>query len=187
MKIYYDMNVSYRHAPGEWCPYLAYDTYTLCCFQTPFLYECDGGILEGNAGDLLLTEPDRVIYHGPRPDAKEGTVNGYVRFGVGAVVFVVFHTVAVGVVEVGLRCFCAHVVVILRILLLLFLGSALCLVLLGADDETEANIESCGCELVGEDVVFVLGCAVMDWDVVAGGEDVEWAEVEVHSETQCVP
>ena len=81
MKIYYDMNVSYRHAPGEWCPYLAYDTYTLCCFQTPFLYECDGGILEGNAGDLLLTEPDRVIYHGPRPDAKEGTVNGYVRFG----------------------------------------------------------------------------------------------------------
>ena len=73
MKIYYDMNVSYRHAPGEWCPYLAYDTYTLCCFQTPFLYECDGGILEGNAGDLLLTEPDRVIYHGPRPDAKPST------------------------------------------------------------------------------------------------------------------
>ena len=81
MKIYYDMSVSYRHEPGEWCPHLAYDIYTLCCFRTPFLYECDGEILEGNTGDLLLTEPDRVIYHGPRPDAKEGTVNSYIRFG----------------------------------------------------------------------------------------------------------
>ena len=81
MKIYYDMNTSFRHKKGEWCQHLAFDIYTLCCFQTPFLYECDGEILEGNAGDMLLTEPDRVIYHGPRPDAEEGTVNGYVRFG----------------------------------------------------------------------------------------------------------
>ncbi len=81
MKTFYDFNPVCRHDPGEWCPRRAFDLYTLCCFQTPFLYEIDGAMKPGDAGDLLLMEPGRTVYHGPRPEAEEGYLNGYIRLG----------------------------------------------------------------------------------------------------------
>lgn len=70
--------ISFPHGKGEFCTKTIFDYYTVCCFEDPFLYEKDGKLLEGNAGEVLIMEPGQVVWHGPRPDAKEGFRNDWV-------------------------------------------------------------------------------------------------------------
>lgn len=53
------------HKNGEFCQRVFPDAYGIFYFLTPFLYEKDGQMLRGDAGDLLLTKPGQVVFHGP--------------------------------------------------------------------------------------------------------------------------
>lgn len=64
MRIVY-LGAEFPHEKGEFCQRICPDLYGLFCFQTPFLYERNGQLLRGNAGELLLTEPGQAVYHGP--------------------------------------------------------------------------------------------------------------------------
>lgn len=56
----------FPHEKGEFCVRSVRNSYFLSYFSTPFLYERDGEILSGNAGEVLLMPPGTMIYHGPR-------------------------------------------------------------------------------------------------------------------------
>lgn len=71
--------ISFPHAKGEFCIRMVAPHYTLCAFDTPFLYEKDGRLIEGNAGDILIMEPGHIVYHGPKKDSKVGFVNDWVQ------------------------------------------------------------------------------------------------------------
>lgn len=55
----------FPHEKGEFCVRAKYNYYSFYCFLTPFLYEKDGVLLKGEAGDILINAPDEVVYHGP--------------------------------------------------------------------------------------------------------------------------
>ena len=69
--------ISFPHPKGAFCIRLTPSHYTVCEFSTPFLYEKDGVLLEGEAGDLLIMEPGKPVYHGPRRDAQGGFINDW--------------------------------------------------------------------------------------------------------------
>lgn len=69
--------ISFTHPKGTFCVRMTPPHYTVCEFATPFLYERDGVLLEGNAGDLLIMEPGQTVYHGPRRDAPGGFINDW--------------------------------------------------------------------------------------------------------------
>ena len=69
--------ISFTHPKGTFCVRMTPPHYTICEFATPFLYEKDGVLLEGNAGDLLIMEPGQTVYHGPRRDAPGGFINDW--------------------------------------------------------------------------------------------------------------
>ena len=71
------MGVAFPHPRGSFCPRMAVQHYVVCDFETPFLYERDGMLYEGNRGELLIMEPGQMVYHGPRKDAAEGFVNDW--------------------------------------------------------------------------------------------------------------
>ena len=66
----------FPHKNGEFCQRIMPDLYGLFYFHTPFLYEKDGEMLCGNAGELLLTKPGQVVYHGPI-DSDHSFVNDW--------------------------------------------------------------------------------------------------------------
>ena len=70
--------INQPHGKGEFCTKGIFDYYTVCCFETPFLYERNGRLSEGNADDILITEPGQTVWHGPRPDAEEGFRNDWI-------------------------------------------------------------------------------------------------------------
>lgn len=57
--------VDRTHAPGEYCHRTVFGHWLICCFATPFLYETEGGMERGEAGQMLLMAPGHVVYHGP--------------------------------------------------------------------------------------------------------------------------
>ena len=71
------MGVAFPHPRGSFCPRMAVQHYVVCDFETPFLYERDGTLYEGNRGELLIMEPGQMVYHGPRKDATDGFVNDW--------------------------------------------------------------------------------------------------------------
>lgn len=75
MRIVY-LGAEFPHENGEFCQRISPDLYGLFCFQTPFLYERNGQLLRGNAGELLITEPGQVVYHGP-VDGAHSFVNDW--------------------------------------------------------------------------------------------------------------
>lgn len=75
MRIVYG-DTDFPHKDGEFCPRIFPDLYGLFYFHTPFLYEKDGKLLRGDAGDLLLTEPGQPVYHGPI-DERHSFVNDW--------------------------------------------------------------------------------------------------------------
>lgn len=75
MRIIY-AGTAFPHKNGEFCQRIIPDRYGLFYFHTPFLYEKNGELLRGNAGELLLTKPGQVVYHGPI-DGDHGFVNDW--------------------------------------------------------------------------------------------------------------
>ena len=55
----------FPHEPGEFSKPKQVSYYGVFCFTTPFVYEKDGDLLRGDAGDLLINPPGSVIHHGP--------------------------------------------------------------------------------------------------------------------------
>ncbi len=76
MKILY-FGTNYGHARGEWCAKRIFNHYTFCYFLTPYLYEKDSKILQGQAGDFLIIPPDCVVHHGPMPNMESGFENDW--------------------------------------------------------------------------------------------------------------
>ena len=75
MQIVY-AGTDFPHKNGEFCQRIQPDLYGLFYFHTPFLYEKGGEMLCGNAGELLLTKPGQVVYHGPI-DSDHSFVNDW--------------------------------------------------------------------------------------------------------------
>ena len=66
----------FPHEKGEFCLRNVFSFYFISCFSTPFLYEVDGILYKGNAGDILITPPGHTVYHGPQ-DRDEAFVNDW--------------------------------------------------------------------------------------------------------------
>lgn len=66
------------HSIGEFAKRRQCDCYCIFCFNEPFLYEKDGALVRGEAGDLLINTPGSFVYHGPIPGAKTGFVNDWI-------------------------------------------------------------------------------------------------------------
>lgn len=65
------------HAKGEFCRLVVFPSYIFCYFLTPFCYLTDKGLINGNAGEVLIIPPMAKIYHGPQSDMQEGFRNDW--------------------------------------------------------------------------------------------------------------
>ena len=72
--------VDFHHHRGEFCIKRTFPHYFLTQFKTDYIAELDGKMLRGKAGDYLLIEPHKPIYHGPTPDATKGFRNDWIYF-----------------------------------------------------------------------------------------------------------
>lgn len=70
--------IDFPHEKGEFCLRKVAPYYLLSCFSTDFLYEKEGLLLRGNAGDLLIMEPGMPVYHGPLA-ADEIFINDWIN------------------------------------------------------------------------------------------------------------
>lgn len=69
---------NFKNNVGEFCQRNISPFYFISYFRSDYLMEYDGKLIEGNAGDMLISEPKKVIYHGPRYEAAEGFVNDWI-------------------------------------------------------------------------------------------------------------
>ena len=65
MQVIY-MGDDFPHDKGEFCSRKVFPYYVVSCFSTPFLYETEGEMAEGNPGDMVIMPPGTVVYHGPQ-------------------------------------------------------------------------------------------------------------------------
>ena len=77
MKIVYS-GIDFPHEKGKFCTRAIFPSYLLCCFSTPFLYEVNNELFYGNPGELLITPPGSVVYHGPQ-EQEEAFVNDWIH------------------------------------------------------------------------------------------------------------
>lgn len=70
----------FPHEKGEFCTRASYDYYSFYCFSTPFLYEKDGVLTEGKAGEIIVNGPGEVVYHGPI-SPQESFTNDWMHIG----------------------------------------------------------------------------------------------------------
>ena len=68
----------FGHKRGEFCTKQISDFYFVSHFHTDFLYEHNGRLVEGRAGDIMIMPPKTPIYHGPRADADRGFINDWI-------------------------------------------------------------------------------------------------------------
>ena len=74
------MGTDFGHKPGEFSPrIIRKNIYSICLFTTDYLFEKDGALNEGENGDILINEPNQVLYHGPRKNAKTGYINDWMH------------------------------------------------------------------------------------------------------------
>lgn len=66
------------NGPGQFCKRVVSGDYFIGHFETPFLYERDGELVEGAAGELLIIPPGMPVYHGPRPGVDTGYINDWI-------------------------------------------------------------------------------------------------------------
>ena len=55
----------FPHEPGEFSAPKRVSYYGVFCFTTAFVYDRDGVLCRGEAGELLINPPGSLIYHGP--------------------------------------------------------------------------------------------------------------------------
>lgn len=77
--LYYGTN--YKNEKGEFCQRVIVKHYFISYFRTDYLYEHDGVLVRGRAGDMYIAPPGSAIYHGPTPEAKGGFSNDWMYFG----------------------------------------------------------------------------------------------------------
>lgn len=70
-------NLNFGHEKGEFCIRRTSNVYFISYFLTDYVYESNGKLLEGNAGDAMIITPGNVVYHGPSQNAKKGFVNDW--------------------------------------------------------------------------------------------------------------
>lgn len=75
---YYGTN--YKNDKGVFCYRAIFKHYFISYFRTDFIYEHDGEMLRGRAGDMYIAPPGYPIYHGPTPEAKHGYCNDWMYF-----------------------------------------------------------------------------------------------------------
>ena len=74
------MGTDFSHKPNEFSPrIIRKNIYSICFFDTDFVYEYNGTLINGNSGDFLINEPNQVLYHGPRKNAKQGYINDWMH------------------------------------------------------------------------------------------------------------
>ena len=73
------IGVDFPHKKGEFCQKIKFSNYTICCFLTPFLYQCDDNLLKGQTGDFIINTPHQIVYHGPHPESEVGFVNDWMH------------------------------------------------------------------------------------------------------------
>ena len=71
-------SANFGHKKGEFCNRSARPQYFISYFRTDYVYEKDGKLVNGKAGDFMIIPPDEIVYHGPRPDADEGFRNDWI-------------------------------------------------------------------------------------------------------------
>lgn len=69
--------IDYPHKRGEFCIKRTIPHYFLSHFRTDYVAELDGKTIRGKAGDYMILEPGRLIYHGPIPDTTQGFRNDW--------------------------------------------------------------------------------------------------------------
>lgn len=72
---------AFSHKRGEFSPRFAFDVYFIGYFHTDYLYEVDGELRPGHAGDFLIVPPGTIVYHGGLPDAEIGFMNDWMHVG----------------------------------------------------------------------------------------------------------
>ena len=70
----------FPHEKGEFCVRAVYDYYSFYCFSTPFLYEKEGALMEGETGEIIVNGPGEVVYHGP-VSPEESFTNDWLHIG----------------------------------------------------------------------------------------------------------
>lgn len=73
--VFYD--TSFDHKPKEFCNRMVSEHHFISFFYTDFLYEKDGKMLNGHAGDVLILPSGNTVYHGPTPYMDVGFVNDW--------------------------------------------------------------------------------------------------------------
>ncbi len=73
------MGIDTHHSKGDFCRKARYDEFVFLYFQTPFTFLCDGEMLMGEKGDIVINTPNELIYHGPREDIEGGSINDWIH------------------------------------------------------------------------------------------------------------
>ncbi len=73
------IGVDFPHKKGEFCQKIKFSNYTICCFLTPFLYQCDDNLLKGQTGDFIINTPGQIVYHGPQTESDVGFINDWMH------------------------------------------------------------------------------------------------------------
>lgn len=71
--------IDYHHKRGEFCRKLTFPYYFFSYFRTDYVAELDGKQVRGKAGDYLILEPGKIVYHGPTPEATKGFRNDWLH------------------------------------------------------------------------------------------------------------
>lgn len=69
--------IDFNHKKGEFCQRTTLPYYFISYFRTDYVAEIASAPMRGKAGDYLILEPGRIIYHGPTPEADEGFRNDW--------------------------------------------------------------------------------------------------------------
>ncbi len=70
--------VDFKHTKGEFCTRQKLPFYFVSYFRTDYVIEIDGRLLEGCAGDMYISVPGDIVYHGPREDSQDGFTNDWI-------------------------------------------------------------------------------------------------------------
>lgn len=74
------MGTDFGHKKNEFSPrIIRQNVFSICSFDTDFVYEHEGALLNGNKGEILINEPNKYLYHGPRKNAKTGYINDWMH------------------------------------------------------------------------------------------------------------
>lgn len=76
MQVIYS-GAEYHNKTGRFSNRQSHNLYGIFYFYTPFVYEKNGQLVRGEAGDLLLSAPGEIVYHGP-VSSEESFVNDWI-------------------------------------------------------------------------------------------------------------